>query len=88
MLTKNVNGEDIVCSAEEEAAILAEWAKNDLPPTAQEIDDAKTAQALARVESPQMQAAIEEITAILQSASIPVPADVLGNIVTRCKAKL
>lgn len=41
MLTKIVNGEEVVCSAEEEAEILAEWNANSQPPTAQEIDNEK-----------------------------------------------
>ena len=32
MLTKIVNGVKVVCSEEEEAAILAEWAANDAKP--------------------------------------------------------
>lgn len=29
MLTKMVNGVEVICSAEEEASILAQWAAND-----------------------------------------------------------
>ena len=32
MLTKIVNGEEVICSADEEAEIRAEWAKNDALP--------------------------------------------------------
>jgi len=38
VLTKNVNGKDVQCSAEEEAAIRAEWAANEQ----KAIDDAAT----------------------------------------------
>ena len=37
-LFKNVNGERIEMSAQEEADQLAEWAANALPPTQEEID--------------------------------------------------
>jgi hypothetical protein len=39
MLTKIVNGKQEICSAEEEAAIRAEWAANDpaLKPPAKEV---------------------------------------------------
>jgi len=45
MLTKIVNGESIVCSAEEEAEIIAEWENNSRPRTPQEIDEALTIEA-------------------------------------------
>lgn len=32
MLTKIVNGQEVICSPEEEAEIRAEWAKNDALP--------------------------------------------------------
>ena len=40
MLKKMVDGVEVVCSAEEEAEIIAEWAENDRPRTAEEIDAA------------------------------------------------
>ena len=45
MLTKKVNGAEVQCTDEEETAILSEWAENNRPRTAQEIDNAKSLEA-------------------------------------------
>ena len=36
MLTKIVNGEEVICTPEEESEIRAEWAKNDALPKEQQ----------------------------------------------------
>ena len=37
-MKKRVNGVEVECTPEEEAAILAEWEANKQPPTAEELD--------------------------------------------------
>ena len=58
------------------------------PKTQAEIDAEKAAQAAQIVDSPALISAIEEFTSILQTASIPVPVDIMTRITNRVKAKL
>jgi len=45
MLTKKIDGVSLVLTTEEEDAVRSEWAENDRPRTAQEIDAIKSAHA-------------------------------------------
>jgi len=63
MLTKNVNGVDVVCSPEEEEQIRAEWAKND--------------QALKSAEAQDPCIRLSQLKAVLDAAGIS--SDVLAQ---------
>jgi len=58
------------------------------PPTQAEIDAEKTVLAEQAASSPSLDAAIEEFSEILTTASISIPANVKANITARIKTKL